>query len=188
MGSGRLDPMTTPSFTLFDTPIGSCGLVWAEHGLIGALLPEANAAATRARALRRFNGAREVAPPEDVQHAIARIGRLLNGEHDDLLGIALDLSTVPPFNRRVYEIARRIGPGTTRTYGEIAFELGEPNAARAVGQALGANPWPIIVPCHRVLGARGQAGGFSANGGTRTKLRLLEIEGAPLGGSPGLFD
>ncbi len=187
MGSGRLE-MTTPGFTLFDTPIGPCGLVWAERGLIGALLPEASAAATRARALRRFNGAREAAPPEDVQHAIARIGRLLNGERDDLLGIALDLSTVPPFNRRVYEIARLIRPGSTRTYGEVALELGEPNAARAVGQALGANPWPLLVPCHRVLGAHGQSGGFSANGGTRTKLRLLEIEGAPLGGAPGLFD
>jgi methylated-DNA-[protein]-cysteine S-methyltransferase len=180
--------MSAPSFTLFDTPIGPCGLVWAERGLIGTLLPEASVAATRARAQRRFGGAREAAPTEEVQHAITRIGRLLSGERDDLLGIALGLSTVSPFNRRVYEIARLIRPGATRTYGELAFELGEPNAARAVGQALGANPWPIIVPCHRVLGAHGQAGGFSANGGTRTKLRLLEIEGAPLGGSPGLFD
>jgi methylated-DNA-[protein]-cysteine S-methyltransferase len=180
--------MPTPNFTLFDTPIGPCGLVWVERGLIGALLPEGSAAATRTRAQRRFTGAREAAPPADVQQAIERIIRLLSGDKDDLLGITLDMESVPPFNRRVYELARHIAPGTTRSYGEIAFELGEPNAARAVGQALGANPWPVIVPCHRVLGVRGQAGGFSAPGGTRTKLRLLEIEGAPLGGAPGLFD
>jgi methylated-DNA-[protein]-cysteine S-methyltransferase len=95
---------------------------------------------------------------------------------------------LPAFNQRVYAAARRIRPGTTRTYGEVALELGEPHAARAVGQALGANPFPIIVPCHRVLAAGNKAGGFSAPGGTRTKLRMLEIERAPLGGTPGLFD
>ena len=99
------------------------------------------------------------------------------------------MAAVPTFNRRVYELARRIRPGSTLTYGELAARLGEPpHAARAVGQALGAIPFPIIVPCHRILAAGGKAGGFSANGGTRTKLRLLEIEGAPLGSGPGLFD
>jgi methylated-DNA-[protein]-cysteine S-methyltransferase len=180
--------MTTPSFALFDTPIGHCGLVWGERGLIGASLPESSAGATRARIRRRYAQAREAAPPADVQLVIARIVRLLNGEADDLMDIVLDMSAVPGFNRRVYDIARHIGPGTTRTYGEIAVQLGEPHAAREVGQALGANPFPIIVPCHRVLAAGGKAGGFSASGGTRTKLRLLEIERAPLGGSPGLFD
>ncbi len=180
--------MQIPGFTLFDTPIGPCGLVWSQRALVGALLPEASAAATRARACRRFPQARELAPPAEVQRTIERIGRLLGGQADDLLDIELDMSAVPPFHRRVYVIARRIRVGSTLTYGEIALRLGEPRAARAVGQALGANPFPIIVPCHRVLGAAGQAGGFSAHGGTRTKLRLLEIEAAPLGGSPGLFD
>jgi methylated-DNA-[protein]-cysteine S-methyltransferase len=180
--------MTEPHFTLFDTPIGSCGVVWAERGLVGVLLPEASPAATRRRALWRHPGAREAAPAAAVRHAIERITRLLHGEPDDLHGVELDMSTVAVFHGRVYDIARRILPGTTRTYGEIARELDAPNAARAVGQALGANPWPIVVPCHRVLGAGGQAGGFSAPGGTRTKLRLLEIERAPLGGAPGLFD
>ena len=92
------------------------------------------------------------------------------------------------FNLRVYELARGILPGQTLTYGEVAARLGEPHAARAVGQALGTNPFPIIVPCHRVLAAGGKSGGFSAPGGARTKLRLLEIEGAPLGVGPGLFD
>jgi len=180
--------MTAPSFALFDTPIGHCGLVWNDCGVVGALLPESTAAATRARVRRRHAGVSEAVPPADVQRVIERIERLLRGEPDDLLDVSLDMSAVPEFNRRVYSIARRIVPGTTRTYGEIAVDLGEPHAAREVGQALGANPFPIIVPCHRVLAAGGKAGGFSANGGTRTKLRLLEIEGAPLGGSPGLFD
>ncbi len=182
--------MVTPRFALFDTPIGSCGLVWAAQGLVGVLLPEANPAATRARAQRRFGGAREADAPADVQRTMLRVIGLLRGAPDALLDIALDTSAVPPFDLRVYELARGILPGQTLTYGEVAARLGEPHAARAVGQALGANPFPIIVPCHRVLAAGGQAGGFSANGGTRTKLRLLEIEGAPLGAGPGpgLFD
>ena len=184
------DPVIASSrhFTLFDTPIGACGLMWGEHGLVGVLLPEANVAATRARARRSFAGAVEAAPPPQLQSVIERICGLLAGAHDDLEDIALDLSAIPPFNRRVYALARTIHPGRTRSYGEIATELGEPHAARAVGQALGANPFPIIVPCHRVLAAGAKAGGFSAPGGTRTKLRLLEIERAPLGGTPGLFD
>ena len=175
-------------FTVFDTPVGGCALVWGERGLVGVLLPEANDAATRSRVRRRYAGAQEVAPTPDLQHVIERIRGLLSGGRDDLADIALDLSAVPAFHRRVYELARAIRPGSTRSYGEIAIELGEPHAARAVGQALGANPFPIIVPCHRVLAAGAKAGGFSAPGGTRTKLRLLEIEGAPLGGTPGLFD
>ena len=175
-------------FMLFDTPIGACALVWRAHGFVAVFLPEASAGATRARVRRRFAGADEVAPPPDVQLVVARIVALLSGQPDDLQGIALDMAAIPPFNQRVYEIARGIRPGSTLTYGEVAQRLGEPQAARAVGQALGANPFPIIVPCHRVLGAHGQSGGFSAPGGTRTKLRLLEIERAPLGGSPGLFD
>ena len=177
------------NFTLFDTPIGACALVWGERGLIGASLPEPTATATRARVQRRFRGSIESDPSAAVQQVIARVLTLLDGQPDDLADIALDMRGVPPFNQRVYAIARDIKPGSTMTYGEVAAKLGEgPQAARAVGQALGANPFPIIVPCHRVLAAGSQAGGFSAPGGTRTKLRLLEIEGAPLGGSPGLFD
>ncbi|HZT55444.1 MAG TPA: methylated-DNA--[protein]-cysteine S-methyltransferase [Burkholderiaceae bacterium] len=176
-------------FTLFDTPIGTCALVWGEHGLVGAALPEPSAAAMRAAVRRRFVAAREAAPPPDVQRVIGRVLALLHGATDDLASVALDLRGVPAFNQRVYAVARAIPPGRTLTYGEVAARMGDgPQAARAVGQALGANPFPIIVPCHRVLAAGSRAGGFSAPGGTRTKLRLLEIEGAPLGGSPGLFD
>ena len=175
-------------FTLFETPIGTCALAWGGRGLVGASLPAANAEATRARMLRHFRGVGERMPPADVERVIERVRALLRGGTDDLADVALDMAGVPVFHQRVYEAARRIGPGTTLTYGEVALELGEPHAAREVGQALGANPFPIIVPCHRVLAAGSRAGGFSAPGGTRTKLKLLEIEGAVLGGTPGLFD
>ena len=184
-----LASMDDPGFTLFDTPIGTCALVWGTRGLVGVALPEASAAGTAAQVRRRFRGACERAPSNGVQRSIDRVLALLRGGRDDLLqDIALDLRGVPEFHAAVYALARRIPPGATRSYGAIALELGAPQAARAVGQALGANPFPIIVPCHRVLAAGGRAGGFSAPGGTRTKLRLLEIEGAPLGGTPGLFD
>jgi methylated-DNA-[protein]-cysteine S-methyltransferase len=178
----------TPFFALFDTPVGACALVWRDRGVAGVLLPEASIAGTRVRALRLHANAQEAAPPVELQRVIERICGLLGGGRDDLADIALDLSGIGPFRRRVYEVARTIRPGHTRSYGELATELGVPQAARAVGRALGANPFPIIVPCHRVLAASARAGGFSAPGGARTKLRLLEIEGTPLGGAPGLFD
>ncbi|MEP7295069.1 MAG: methylated-DNA--[protein]-cysteine S-methyltransferase [Burkholderiales bacterium] len=177
-----------PLFCLFDTAVGGCALVWGGLGIVGVLLPEATEAATRLKARRRHPGAAEAVAPPELQRVIARIRGLLEGGHDDLEDIALDLRAIPEFHRRVYTLTRAIHPGQTRSYGEIAIELGEPHAARAVGQALGSNPFPIIVPCHRVLAAGAKAGGFSAPGGTRTKLRLLEIERAPLGGTPGLFD
>jgi methylated-DNA-[protein]-cysteine S-methyltransferase len=179
--------MDAPGFALFDTPIGHCALAWGLHGIVGAALPGATPEATRARVRRRHPGVHEVVPPPEVARVIERITALLSGQaDDDLHDIALDMRAVPAFHRRVYELARGIGPGRTLTYGEVAAQLGEPQAARAVGQALGANPFPIIVPCHRVLAAGGRSGGFSAPGGARTKLRLLEIERAPLGGT--LFD
>jgi methylated-DNA-[protein]-cysteine S-methyltransferase len=112
-----------------------------------------------------------------VQQAIDQIVALLRGEPSDLEGITLDMDDVPPFRRRVYEVVRSIPPGETMSYGEVAEEVGSPGAARAVGQALGRNPFAIVVPCHRVLAAGGKAGGFSANGGVSTKLRMLAIEG-----------
>jgi len=143
-------------------------------------LPEQTDHLTRARVVRRFPQSLESTPPPFVQHAIEGIIALLEGEARDLSDVPLDLDDVPEFHRKVYDAARTIKPGTTLSYGEIAARLGEPDSARAVGQALGRNPIPIIVPCHRVLAADGGTGGFSAPGGTSTKLRLLVIEGARL--------
>jgi methylated-DNA-[protein]-cysteine S-methyltransferase len=179
--------MTDLGFALFDTPIGACAIVWSARGIAGVQLPEADAGTTRARVLRRFAGAQEAPPVADVLHAIDGIVALLRGEPRDLTGIAIDDAAIPAFNRKVYAIARSIPPGATMTYGEIAERLGNRALARAVGQAMGENPTPIIMPCHRVLAANGKTGGFSAPGGIVTKLRLLTIEGAQPGG-PTLFE
>jgi methylated-DNA-[protein]-cysteine S-methyltransferase len=118
-----------------------------------------------------------MAPPPNVQLAIDGIVALLQGEPSDLSAIALDMEGVAPFHRRVYEVARMIPPGKTLAYGEVAARLGAAGASRAVGQALGHNPFPIVVPCHRVVSAGGKIGGFSAHGGAATKRRMLAIEG-----------
>ena len=170
--------METSGILVFDTPIGPCGLAWGENGLIGVALPDATPEATRARLLRRFPEATGSAPPPEVLQARDRILQLLAGEPVDLTGIALDLDRVGDFERRLYQALRAVPPGQTVSYGELAARLGEPHGAQAVGQAMGKNPWPIIVPCHRVVGSNGKLGGFSAPGGSRTKLRILEIEGA----------
>ncbi len=164
------------TFAFFDTTIGRCVVAWGGRGIAGVQLPEARERDTRARVVQRFPGAHEAAPPPDVQRAIDGVVALLRGEASDLSQVTLDMDGVSPFYRRVYEIARGIAPGATLSYGDIAARLGVNGAARAVGQALGRNPFAPIVPCHRVLAAGGKIGGFSANGGITTKLRLLSIE------------
>ncbi len=179
--------MTELSFAVFEPAIGACAVVWSARGIAGVQLPEAGEAATRARVLRRYPGAREATPPPAVRDAIDGMAALLRGERRDLSGIVIDDAAVPQFNRRVYAIVRQVPPGATITYGEIAERLGDKTLARAVGQAMGENPTPIVMPCHRVLAAGGKTGGFSAPGGVVTKLQLLTIEGAEPGG-PTLFE
>ena len=175
------------AFALFDTAIGFCAVIWSGRGIVGVQLPERDAGATRVRVRKRFPDALESEPPESVKHAIARMSALLRGEASDLNDVPLDLERLPELNRKVYAVARSIPPGATLTYGEVAVRVGDKSLARAVGQALGENPIPLIIPCHRVLAAGGKAGGFSAPGGKVTKLRLLTIEGAQPG-DPTLFD
>lgn len=142
---------------------------------------------TASRMAKRAAGAEPGSPPDFVNEAIAAIQELLDGKANDLTSIDLDFSDVEPFALKVYSLARAIRPGQTRTYGELAIELGDRAYAQGVGRALGSNPFPIIVPCHRVLGAGGKLTGFSAGGGVSTKLRLLEIEQAQIGPAPSLF-
>ena len=165
------------AYTLFDTAIGRCGIAWSEDGVAALQLPEKTNSATRLRLLRHCPEAEEASPPRNIQRAIDDIAALLRGEKKTLRAVPLDMSSVAEFNARVYETARAIPPGSTRSYGQIARAVGRPDAARAVGQALGRNPFPIVVPCHRVIGADGKLVGFSANGGVITKLKMLEIEG-----------
>ncbi len=176
------------SFACFDTAIGRCGIAWGENGILAASLPERDEAALRSRLLRHAPGAAETVPGEAIRALIGRVVELTSGQPVDLADTPLDLTDIPAFHRQVYAVALTIKPGETLTYGEVARRLGEPGAAQAVGQALGRNPIPIIIPCHRVLAAGGKTGGFSADGGVETKFRLLAIERARLGSAPTLFD
>jgi methylated-DNA-[protein]-cysteine S-methyltransferase len=180
--------MTGQHFAIFDTTIGPCGIVWGERGITGVQLPMGNEEKTRKRILQRDGDVTEIRPSAEVQRAIDGILELLAGQPNDLAEVVLDLGGVPEFNRGVYDIARKIPPGQTMTYGDIAKKLGGVELSRDVGQALGRNPCPIVVPCHRVLAAGGKPGGFSANGGVVTKLKMLAIEGAVVNHTPNLFD
>jgi methylated-DNA-[protein]-cysteine S-methyltransferase len=180
--------MSELHFALFETAIGRCGIVWSQRGVVAVRFPEQGENAIRNRIARRFPQAHEAAPWEKTQRAIDDIVALLKGKQRDLKHIEIDLGDAPDFNRRVYEVARAIPPGKTLSYGEVAERLGDRNLARDVAQALGQNPVPIIVPCHRVMAAGRKTGGFSAPGGVQTKLKLLSIEGAQLEEAPMLFD
>jgi len=188
-GSGRV------GFALFATSVGWCGVVWGVDGIVRVALPArpsgrddvVGRVATRTDLLTSHSDATETVPPADVAAAIEGMTALLAGEPVDLADVRVDLGGVPEFHRRVYEVARAIPPGSTVTYGQVAARLGMPGAAQAVGQALGRNPVPIVIPCHRVLAAGG-LGGFSAPGGAVTKQRMLRIEGALPAEPRTLFD
>jgi methylated-DNA-[protein]-cysteine S-methyltransferase len=180
--------MSNFGYAFFQTSIGRCALVCGAAGIRRVYLPEINEAPIRAHIGRTFPGARENWILTEPASAITRITALLRGDKDDLVSIRLDMAGVSNFHRNVYFAARAVPPGAVATYGEIAERLGEPEAAQAVGQALGRNPFPIIVPCHRILAADGKTGGFTAPGGVATKLKMLEIEGARRDGAPTLFD
>jgi methylated-DNA-[protein]-cysteine S-methyltransferase len=174
----------TIGFTIFDTVLGRCGIAWSGSGIAGTRLPEAKPADMQ----RLYPDALDLPPPPLVHEAIARIRHHLAGEPDDLLSVHLDMDEVPELARRIYALTRAIAPGATRSYGEIAGDLGDAHLARAVGQAMGRNPFPIIVPCHRVLASGGKTGGFSAPGGVDTKFRILAIEQAHMRQENSLFD
>jgi methylated-DNA-[protein]-cysteine S-methyltransferase len=152
----------------FQTALGICAIDWSEAGITRVLLPGMRSAADTPREA-----------PEGVLAAIGAIVTLLDGERSDLRWIDLDETGIDPFRHSVYAATREIAPGETASYGDIAHAIGKPDAPRAVGAALADNPFPVIVPCHRVLSATGQLHGFSAPGGIATKRRMLEIERAP---------
>lgn len=178
--AGLREEPPAPGWCLFETPVGVCGLAWDAQGRLAACrLPDAEAARLSAWFMARW-GAERMAPPT-VQLWIDRLRAVMAGGRDTLADVPLADEAHPALHRQVWALARQIPPGQTRTYGEIAQALGQPGAARAVGRALGANPFAPIVPCHRVMAAGGAAGGFSAPGGLGTKLALLQLEGAHWG-------
>jgi len=191
-GQATVRDMTGYGMTIFETAIGGCGIAWGAQGVVAVQLPQGDADKTRARLKRRCPDANDRPPRPEIARAVADITQLLAGEPRDLGYVILDMNEIPDFNQRVYAVARTIPPRATMTYGEIAARLGDRLLAREVGQALGQNPFPVIVPCHRVRAASGKSGriktgGFSAPGGVTTKLRMLSIERAQPGG-PTLFD
>jgi methylated-DNA-[protein]-cysteine S-methyltransferase len=175
-------------FTIFSTALGHCGIAWTSCGIAGVDLPAGSEEKTRVRLLRRFPEAKEAKPSHDIQKIISEIIALIKGEKIDLTHVTLDHAPLPEFSKRVYEIVRTIPIGHTLTYGDIAKKLGDVSLSREVGQAMGKNPTPIIMPCHRVVAASGKTGGFSAPGGVNTKMKLLSIERCHGNHAPTLFD
>ena len=178
-----MDTETAPiHHHVFDTAIGACGVAWNVRGLVAVQLPDASRAATERRLAARALSAGAADPPPWINTLIADIRRFLAGEPVDFAKVAVDLSGLDPFRRRLYESMRSLAWGRTTTYGELARQLGSSDweAAREVGEAMGRNPVPLVIPCHRVLAAGGKLGGFSAYGGTSTKAKLLALEGVQL--------
>jgi methylated-DNA-[protein]-cysteine S-methyltransferase len=171
----------------FETEIGRCAIGWSTRGVVAVALPGARPDAALAKLRRRWPDATEAPPPPALRAILDDLCALLRGEPRDLSAAPLDLRGVAPFARRVYAAARTIPRGETARYGELAARLGARGEARAVGEALARNPFPLLVPCHRVVGAGGRLGGFSAPGGAATKRRLLALEGARAGAQRELF-
>lgn len=207
MGKRRRERETDEVFvSYFDTALGVAGIGYTERAVVAVQLPEATVEATRRRFGRRLTEATDVdlgsterrsdpggSPGDDDDRfavgrdAVVRIRALLAGEDVDLDPVPVDVTSSSDFNQQVYSVVRMIGRGETLTYGEVARRVGEPGGAQAVGRAMGANPIPVIIPCHRVVGANGQLVGFSANGGVETKRRMLLAEECPAV-PPTLFD
>jgi methylated-DNA-[protein]-cysteine S-methyltransferase len=172
-------------YHLFGTRLGACGIAWSEGGVTRVQLPERAPTATERRLRARSANTGASVPPALVREAIAMLECYFAGERVDFASVALDLGGVGPFHRKIYDLARSLDWGQTASYGDLARQAGSPGAARAVGQAMGHNPVPIIIPCHRVLASGRRIGGFSAFGGALTKERLLALEGVHLGsGTP----
>lgn len=170
--------MSSAGLAKFATPIGACAIAWGPSGILGVQLPGASELGALARLQKRYPFAEEAEPLPEIAHIIVRIAAFLDGVRDDFSDLPYDFGQVTEFEAAVYRETLAIPAGETSTYGAIAVKLGDLGHSRAVGQALGHNPWPIVIPCHRVTGADGKMGGFSAPGGRETKLKLLEIEGA----------
>jgi methylated-DNA-[protein]-cysteine S-methyltransferase len=176
---------TAHRYAIFETSGGCCGIAWSDVGIARFQLPARTAEATERQLLRRLPDAEPGTPTPEALEVIAAVQRYFQGEKVDFSEVRLDLEDQDGFFKRIYLALRAIRWGDTTTYGALAKELGAgPEAARDVGQAMANNPVPLIVPCHRVLAAGGKVGGFSAPGGSATKLRMLELEGVHVGPPP----
>ena len=164
-------------YLIFETRGGFCGIAWNNVGITRFQLPAKSAEGAQRMLLRRALGAKPGAPTPEVAEAVAAVKRYFEGKETDFSRFKLDLGEQDAFFERIYAAARQVGWGRTTTYGALAKELGAgPEAARDVGQAMANNPVALIIPCHRVLAAGGKVGGFSAPGGSASKIRMLALE------------
>jgi len=177
--------MEKAGYHLFETAFGVAGLAWRGGRIAAVSFPENDRAAVEAQLSRRAADAEDMAPPSAIAKVRDDIVAIFAGGRPDFAGVDLDDADLPEFDRKVWTLTCDIPIGETRTYGDIAKALGDVAFSQRVGQALGRNPFPIIVPCHRVVGAGGAMTGFSAAGGVEAKRRLLKREGAL---PPELFD
>jgi methylated-DNA-[protein]-cysteine S-methyltransferase len=169
-------------YHVFETAMGFCAIAWSDAGVARFQLPTKNAEAADRLMRRRAPSAEPGAPPEELAAVVEAAKRYFAGEEMDFSSVQVDLGGEDAFFAQIYGALRRVGWGRTTTYGALAKEVGAGSeAARDVGEAMARNPAPLIIPCHRVLAAGGKIGGFSAPGGSKTKARMLELEGVRVG-------
>ncbi|MGH6763864.1 MAG: methylated-DNA--[protein]-cysteine S-methyltransferase [Phyllobacterium sp.] len=169
--------MTPTPYHVFETALGFIGIAWNANGVRRLHLPAESRDATEQHMLSRLREPSPTTPPAPMERIVAMIRQYAQGHPADFSGVTLDLDGVTPLYRTIYEATRRIGWGETLTYAELAASAGFEGKAWEVGQAMGRNPVTLIIPCHRVLAAGNRIGGFSAPGGTQTKLQMLQLEG-----------
>lgn len=170
------------AIALLETALGTIGIAWTQHGLCRLRLPDGDAEQALAGLRRAFPKAEMAPAPGEIAGLLVRYAK---GETVDFKSLAVDLPDLDAFRTAIHEAARRLGYGETLTYGDLAKAAGYPGAARETGEALGRNPVPIVIPCHRIVAAGGKLGGFSAPGGADTKKKLLALERARFAGQRG---
>jgi len=174
----------TAGHAVLETVIGFMGIAWNEKGLIRLCLPERSREAVERRLFRHAGVSTATAQPQWVVELIAAIKAYAAGKKVDFSTVPVDLSGIDDFRLAIYDAARKLAFGETTTYGELASRAGHAGLARETGAALGANPVPLVIPCHRILAAGGRIGGFSATGGSATKEKMLAMEGVRVGPPP----
>jgi methylated-DNA-[protein]-cysteine S-methyltransferase len=174
----------TAGHAVLETVIGFVGIAWSEKGLTRLCLPERNRDAVERRLTRHAGLSASTAQPRWAVALVASIKDYMAGRDVDFSGVPVDLDGVDAFRFAIYDAARKLRFGQTTTYGELARIAGHAGLARETGAALGANPVPLVIPCHRILAAGGRIGGFSAPGGSATKEKMLTLEGVRVGPPP----
>lgn len=172
-------------YHLFETAAGFAAIGWNDKGISSLRLPAASAHEAERSLVRRFSMALPTEPPPAVRAVVDAVVRYFAGERVDFAAVPVDMGEQSLFFEQVYAFVRKLGWGEATTYGAVAKALGAgPEFARDVGQAMANNPVPLIVPCHRVTGAGGKIGGFSAPGGSTSKAHMLALEGVSIEAAP----